>query len=264
MQLRPGILIAIEGIDGAGKTTQVARLHDLLLSAGFDVVRTKEPTNGPWGTRLRESAAAGRLEVEEELDLFLRDRQEHSERLLAPAVEAGKIVLVDRYFGSSAAYQGNRGVGTAAEVLALNEARFLLPDLMLLLEVEPEQGIERIRARGDVPNEFESLDGLRAVQAGFAELDAPYLRRIDGRGSVEEVGQAMAQEILLGPLFDRLCRKPGLAACEPEWCSERIEGRCSYPGAHGVLEPVDHSDLLAALGEPGMNDAERLERLVVL
>ena len=73
----PGVLVAVEGIDGAGKTTQVERLTELFTREGYSVVRTKEPTDGPWGRKLRESATTGRLSPEDELDTFLRDRREH-------------------------------------------------------------------------------------------------------------------------------------------------------------------------------------------
>src|SRR5579862_9479426 len=103
------ILIAVEGIDGAGKTTQVKMLRDALERAGLAVVASKEPTSGQWGRIIKESATSGRRTPEEELDLFIKDRAEHVENLIAPAMKDGKIVLLDRYFYSTIAYQGSRG-----------------------------------------------------------------------------------------------------------------------------------------------------------
>ncbi|RBC16462.1 dTMP kinase, partial [Xanthomonas oryzae pv. oryzae] len=78
IELKPGgLLIAIEGIDGAGKTTLARRLTTTLEAAGARVVLSKEPTNGPWGTKLRQSAATGRLSADEEAELLIRDRHEH-------------------------------------------------------------------------------------------------------------------------------------------------------------------------------------------
>ena len=108
--LKPaGILVAFEGIDGAGKTTQATLLEQWLHDSGIALVRTKEPTNGRWGKLVRESAATGRLAPAEELNAFLQDRKEHVETLLAPSLREGKAVIVDRYYFSTAAYQGARG-----------------------------------------------------------------------------------------------------------------------------------------------------------
>src|SRR5437867_1133610 len=94
----PGFLIAIEGIDGAGKTTQTQLLAGLLQDRGYEVVTTKEPTKGKWGTMLREKAKTGRLSPEEELNAFLNDRKEHIETIIRPNLEAGKVVIADRYY----------------------------------------------------------------------------------------------------------------------------------------------------------------------
>src|SRR4051794_4247303 len=104
----PGILIAVEGIDGAGKTTQVTRLCAALADVGETVVRSKEPTNGPHGRRLRESAQTGRMNADEELQTFIADRREHVETVIRPALERGETVILDRYFYSTVAYQGVR------------------------------------------------------------------------------------------------------------------------------------------------------------
>ncbi len=104
-----GILIAIEGIDGAGKTTQVKMLHRALKRAGISVIRSKEPTTGHWGSILRQSAFTGRLSPREELETFIKDRTEHVETLIGPHLSSGSVVILDRYFYSTIAYQGARG-----------------------------------------------------------------------------------------------------------------------------------------------------------
>src|SRR4051794_35061604 len=104
-----GIFIVVDGIDGAGKTTQVQLIGDALEAAGEVVVRSKEPTNGPWGQKLRASAANGRLPLDAELRAFVEDRKEHVASVIRPAMDDGKIVIVDRYFYSTIAYQGSRG-----------------------------------------------------------------------------------------------------------------------------------------------------------
>lgn len=185
-----GALIAIEGIDGAGKTTQSERLAAALTSAGFDVVRTKEPTDGPFGRRLRESATTGRLSPEEELSTFIADRKEHVSTLLTPALDAGKIVLVDRYYFSSAAYQGVRGLDPE-RILALNEAFAPPPDLLVLMVLPASLGVSRVGARGG-QNLFEREDDLSRAAAIFDSIQRPYLRRVDATQTPE----AITREIL--------------------------------------------------------------------
>jgi dTMP kinase len=102
----PGFLLVIEGVDGAGKSTVVQKLLEHCRERAIPCVASKEPTDGAWGRRLRESAQSGRLSLEEELELFLKDRAEHVEQLIRPALEAGKVVILDRYYLSTAAYQG--------------------------------------------------------------------------------------------------------------------------------------------------------------
>src|SRR6188472_1861497 len=110
----PGWLVVLEGIDGSGKSTVLRRLAEYCATRGRDAVVSGEPTRGQWGMKLRQSRTEGRLTLEEALALFLKDRAEHVERLILPALEVGKVVLLDRYYLSTAAYQGARGADPAA------------------------------------------------------------------------------------------------------------------------------------------------------
>lgn len=198
-RMKLGVLVALEGIDGAGKTTQAARLESVLQGGGLDVLRTKEPTDGQWGRKLRESAATGRLSPQEELDLFMRDRAEHVQTRIQPALAAGKVVIVDRYYFSSVAYQGARGFDPA-EILAKNEAFAPRPDLLVILDVEPTVGIQRIGARGDKANAFEDEANLRAVAEQFRALDLPYMIRVDGTLPAERITEGILEVLYSGPL----------------------------------------------------------------
>lgn len=185
----PGRLIAVEGIDGAGKSTQIERLARALRDSGVDVVCSKEPTDGAWGKKLRESALTGRMSLDEELEYFIQDRRQHVRELIGPALAAGDTVLLDRYFYSTIAYQGARG----ADVAALTEqmvAEFPLPEIVFLIDVSPEVGLHRVaQSRGDVPNEFERAESLRDVREVFLSLEQarPEVERIDGRPSEDAV-----------------------------------------------------------------------------
>lgn len=182
----PGFLIAFEGIDGAGKTTQAHLLQDELQGQGLAVIRTKEPTTGQYGQVLRDSALTGRLSPTEELEYFLKDRQEHVKTKIQPAIESGKVVIIDRYYFSTAAYQGCRGLDPA-ELLAQNEKFAPEPDLLILLDLEPKVGLERIRTRGDRANHFEKTDTLAKAREIFLGIQKPYKVTIDATKSSDAV-----------------------------------------------------------------------------
>jgi dTMP kinase len=185
-----GILVAFEGIDGAGKTTQVALLEAWLQAKGIELTRTKEPTNGRWGKLVRESAAKGRLAPDDELNAFLQDRKEHVETLLAPSLREGKAVIVDRYYFSTAAYQGARG-RDPVELIRVNEAFAPKPDLLVLLSITTTVAMERIRQRGDLGNLFEREEDLKKSAAIFEQLSPPFLLKLDGTRSIDELSQAI-------------------------------------------------------------------------
>lgn len=183
---RTGTLIAFEGIDGTGKSTQIKLLADWLWAQGEDVLETREPTGSVYGRRIRELylSRAG-VTPEEELELFLQDRQLHVKELIRPALKAGRIVLTDRYYYSTAAYQGANGLDPQ-DILARN--RFApRPDLVILLTMPPELSAERISSRGGQVNAFEQLSYLRRVSEIFASFAEPWICRIDASQPVSSV-----------------------------------------------------------------------------
>lgn len=182
-----GLFIVIEGIDGTGKSTQSKRLAEWFRSRGREVVLSREPTDGPWGKKLRESATTGRLSAEEELECFLNDRREHVEMNIKPALAEGKVVILDRYYFSTMAYQGARGFDPA-EIRRRNEAFAPQPDLLLILDLSVESAHGRIGARGDTANEFEQRDTLTRCREIFLSLrDEPFACVIDAEPSLNEV-----------------------------------------------------------------------------
>ncbi len=184
-----GFFIVIEGIDGTGKSTQAARLADWFRDSGREVVHSHEPTDGPWGKKLRESAATGRLSPADELEYFLNDRHQHVEELIAPSLAAGKIVILDRYYFSTMAYQGARGFDPV-EIRRRNEAFAPVPDLLLILDLDIDIALGRIGARGDTANEFEKRDNLERCREIFLSLkDEPFVRVIDTNATPDEVAE---------------------------------------------------------------------------
>jgi dTMP kinase len=170
--LRPipnGLLVAVEGIDGAGKTSVATLLAQWCGERGIGCMISKEPTGLKWGTELRNSARAGRLTLERELELFELDRRDHVERSINPSLAEGNIVILDRYYWSTAAYQGGRGADYRA-VMERNEEFAPKPDLVLVLNVDVDAGLQRIRMRGDKPNLFESKGALTKAKQIFIQL----------------------------------------------------------------------------------------------
>ena len=184
-----GHLIVFEGIDGTGKSTQTRRLVEWLREQGHRVVLSREPTDGPYGTRLRQSATTGRLSAEEELQLFLQDRREHVETLIEPALAAGEIVVLDRYYFSTMAYQGVRGFDPR-EIRRVNEEFAPVPDLLLVLDVPLDVALERVGVRDGELNAFEQREALAKCQAVFQSLGGePFSRMIDAGRNPEEVAE---------------------------------------------------------------------------
>ncbi len=175
-----GRLLVIEGIDGTGKTTFSRNLYDRLQKMGIPVILTFEPTMGTYGRRLRDSfSRTSRLDPKDELELFLKDRKEHVSTLIRPALKQGKFIVCDRYYFSTIAYQGARGIDPG-HIREINEAVAPVPDVVFLLELAPEKALCRIRhGRNQIPNNFEELDYLRKVDAIFHLLKEPFIVRLD-------------------------------------------------------------------------------------
>jgi dTMP kinase len=223
-----GILIAVEGIDGTGKTTQVAKIVDFFWRNGEQVIPSKEPTDGPWGRKLRESATTGRLKPEEELHAFVEDRKQHVKEVILPALTAGKMVVLDRYLYSTIAYQGVRGGGLeklTEQMLAIAPE----PDAVLLIDLPPEAAISRIsQGRGEKPNAFEELANLAAVRQSFLGL-AKTLKNItiiEGRSGTEAVHHAILKALVDGALKAKMCFKP--QGCDGVDCDEAKAGACRW------------------------------------
>jgi dTMP kinase len=181
------MFLVIEGIDGTGKSTQAQQLAAWLREQGREVIVDFEPTHGPFGQKLRDSFTNGRLSPGEELELFLADRREHVEQVIAPALAAGKAVILDRYYFSNMAYQGAIGFDPA-EIRRQNEAFAPVPDLLFILDLDIDTALARIGGRGDTANEFEKRENLERCREIFLSLkDEPFARVIDSRGSMDEV-----------------------------------------------------------------------------
>lgn len=182
-QLGPGLLIVIEGIDGGGKTTLQSGLAEALRSQGHDVCETKEPTEGPLGQKIRALAQTGRSQVsaEEEFRLFHEDRKHHVETVVRPALARGEIVIQDRSYFSTVAYQGERGLDRD-DLLEKSRQVAPEPDVLLLVDLEPQMALDRIRQqRGQETDDFEKLDSLTRIRTIFHSF--AQAKRLDARNT---------------------------------------------------------------------------------
>jgi len=192
----PGFLIIFEGTDGTGKSTQLQLLAQALAEKNWDVVTTREPTTGPYGMKIRElyvNRQAG--SPEQELALFIADRREHIAELILPSLQAGKIVLCDRYYLSTAAYQG--AIGFDPETILKQHDFAPEPDLALIFAAPPDLSLKRIKeSRGEQPNDFEKLESLEKVAAIFAAINRPYIRRINAALGIPQVHEQVMAEVI--------------------------------------------------------------------
>ncbi|MCK9542683.1 MAG: dTMP kinase [Novosphingobium sp.] len=201
-----GRFITFEGGEGAGKSTQAKLLAQNLADRGIAVCLTREPGGTPGAERIRslllETQGDG-WNARAEALLFAAARSDHVERLIRPALEAGEWVICDRFIDSSRAYQGGAGGLTDADILALHGVGTggLLPDLTLLIDVDPQEAQRRTKRRdGDRPDRIGGRPaGYHAnVAAAFTRLagqEPGRFARIDGNASLEDTQAAVLRAV---------------------------------------------------------------------
>ncbi len=191
-----GLFISFEGIDGSGKSTQARLLAEHLTSLGHDVVLTREPGGSPGAEEIRALVLQGdpdRWSAQTEILLFTAARRDHLERTIRPAINAGKVVICDRFADSTRMYQGVsrgdlRGIVDDLHRLMIG----VEPDLTVLIDMDPREGLSRALSRQTAEERFEDFgeDLQRAMRDGFLALAREYADRftvIDGARPVEAV-----------------------------------------------------------------------------
>ncbi len=179
------LFVTLEGIEGSGKSTLQQKLSQALTAKNHDVTSTREPGATPLGARIRSlilDSSLEKISSQAELLLFSADRAEHVEKVLRPALASGSIVICDRYLHSTLAYQG---YGRELPLSSLRgpiefATNGLTPDLVLLLDLEPLEGLKRARMRAEASADKESSEWTRfeeeelafhtRVRRGFLEL----------------------------------------------------------------------------------------------
>jgi dTMP kinase len=196
-----GLFISFEGGDGAGKSTQIARLADRLRAAGRDVVTTREPGGSPGAESIRKLLVEGdkdRWSPMTEALLMLAARRDHLERVISPALKRGAVVVTDRFSDSTMAYQGIAGelgseAAAALHALVVGNNN---PDLTIVLDLPVDEGLRRAGGRSGSETRFESKGAAfqERVRQAFLEIAANDQQRcvvIDATGPVDETADAL-------------------------------------------------------------------------
>jgi dTMP kinase len=206
---KPGMpcpyFITLEGPEGSGKTTQIPLLVDWLCGQGYEVELTREPGGTDIGDQIRDvlhDSHNTAMDATAEILLYSADRAQHVAQCIRPALAAGRIVVSDRYYDSTLAYQGY-GRGLDIEMLRAITAFAtggLKPDLTLYLDIAPEEGLRRRQANEEEWNRLdaETLDFHRRVRAGYMELIAQEPGRwvvIDAARPVKEVQEEIRAQV---------------------------------------------------------------------
>ena len=181
-----GVLVNLEGIDGCGKSTQSKLLLEKLEGEGEKVIILKEPTKKPHGQKLWDVLHGKRKASNEEiLELFVLDRKQHVEEKIQPALDDGAVVLMDRYYYSSMAYQVAGGI----DVEEIREKHVFAPkpDVVLIFDLPVSIALERVKGHSDA-DEFEKEEHLEKVREAYLDLENdPLVRIVDATGTPEEI-----------------------------------------------------------------------------
>ena len=180
------MLINLEGIDGCGKSTQSQFLMDKFESDNEKTILLKEPTNGKYGQKLWEMLS-GKIEAttEEILELFVLDRKQHVNEKIKPALDEGRIVLMDRYYYSTMAYQVAAGI----DVNRIRRDNHFAPepDIVLIFDLPADLAMKRVRSHS-IADVFEKEEYLERVRKAYLNLENDSLVRIiDATRSPEEI-----------------------------------------------------------------------------
>ena len=181
-----GVLVNLEGIDGCGKSTQSKLLLEKLEGEGEKVIILKEPTKRPHGQKLWDVLHGKRKASNEEiLELFVLDRKQHVEEKIQPALDNGTMILMDRYYYSSMAYQVAGGI----DVEEIREKHVFAPrpDVVLIFDLPVSVALERVKGHSDA-DEFEKDEHLEKVREAYLDLENdPLVRIVDATGTPEEI-----------------------------------------------------------------------------
>lgn len=189
--MREGYFISFEGGDGSGKSTQIQILREFLEERGYDVILTREPGGTPISEKIRSiilDKANSEMDDMTEALLYAAARAQLVSQIIRPALEEGKVVICDRFVDSSMAYQAYaRGLGDSVKTINAFAVGDCMPDLTILLKVNPQVGSSRIGNRERDRIELASSDFHKKVYEGYLQLEKLYPERIVGIDSADTI-----------------------------------------------------------------------------
>ncbi len=181
-------LIVLEGIDGSGKTTMAKRLKEYLVNSEYDVILLREPSDSEYGKKIREIAEnKSNIPIEEELNYFIMDRKWNVENNILPNLAQNKVIILDRYFFSTACYQGARGLDME-EILKINREFAPEPDYVFIIDVDVKTALSRInKNREKTVKLFEKGDFLKKVRKNYLKLKGKNIYIINGNDKIDNI-----------------------------------------------------------------------------
>ncbi len=197
MKISKSKFIVFEGIDGSGKTTLSNMVYDYFNKSGISVVKMQEPTDGKWGREIRELLnKKEELSASELMRLFIKDREEDVEKNIIPSLKANRMIIMDRYYYSNAAYQGAMGIPADSILMENREMGFPVPDRVYLIDIDPEIAVERISARsGNGSDFFEKRKFLEKVRSIYNTIADKSFYTLDGTCTPDELFQITRNDI---------------------------------------------------------------------
>lgn len=200
--MREGYFISFEGGDGSGKSTQIQILREFLEERGYDVILTREPGGTPISEKIRSiilDKANSEMDDMTEALLYAAARAQLVSQIIRPALEEGKVVICDRFVDSSMAYQAYaRGLGDSVKTINAFAVGDCMPDLTILLKVNPQVGSSRIGNRERDRIELASSDFHKKVYEGYLQLEKLYPERIvgiDAADTIENISGVISERI---------------------------------------------------------------------
>jgi len=205
--MKKGLFITVEGPDGAGKTTQLDFIRTYFMNRGIDALFTREPGGTPISEKIRAIILDKRnieMEPMTEALLYAASRAQHVAQVIGPALEHGKLVVCDRFVDSSIAYQGfGRDLGESISIINSYAVGGYIPDATILLKIDPDRGLERIRSGMHDRMESQDIAFHRRVYAGYLELEKKFPDRITGIDAARPVEEISAE---IGNRIDDILR----------------------------------------------------------